>query len=259
MRPVDTTPPAAEPVNRPPLPDVGDRHWAWFLDVDGTLLEIEKHPDLVSADRGLLRLLKRLNRACDGAVALISGRSLAQLETIFDPLTLAAGASHGLELRAPDGTVRHMGQPIPEDVIACIAGFVARHEGLLLERKTRSLSVHYRERPELQDEVLRTLEDIHSGMRAGFRLLRGKMVVELTPAAADKGSAIKAFMQMPPFKGRKPVFVGDDVTDEDGFAAINEMGGLSVRIGRAPGSGAHWHFANIAELRDWLHGALYLL
>lgn len=259
MRSVDTKPPTAAPVDRPPLPDVGDRHWAWFLDVDGTLLEIEKHPDLVTADRTLLRLLKRLNRACDGAVALISGRSLAQLEAIFDPLTLAAGASHGLELRTPNGTVHHVGQPVPAEVVARLSAFVARHEGLLLERKTRSLSVHYRERPELEDEVLRTLNDVYQGMSKGFRLLRGKMVVELTPAAADKGSAIKAFMQMPPFTGRKPVFVGDDVTDEDGFAAVNEMGGLSVRIGDAPGSAAHWHFANISELRDWLHGALYLL
>jgi trehalose 6-phosphate phosphatase len=259
MRPADTTSSVAETDRRPPLPDVGDRHWAWFLDVDGTLLEIERHPDMVSADRTLLRLLKRLNRACDGAVALISGRSLAQLEAIFDPLTLAAGASHGLELRAPNGAVHHLGQPLPEEAVTHIAEFVAQHEGLLLERKTRSLSVHYRERPELEDDVVRTLKEVHAGLPEGFRLLRGKMVVELTPAAADKGSAIKAFMQMPPFKGRKPVFVGDDVTDEDGFAAVNEMGGLSVRIGKAPGTAARWHFANISELRDWLHGALYLL
>ena len=246
------------PPTLPPPPPLCDR-WALFLDVDGTLLEIEKHPDLVTADRTLLRLLKRLSRACDGAVALISGRSLAQLEAIFDPLTLAAGASHGLELRTPNGTVHHMGQPIPADVATRLADFVAQHEGLLLEKKTRSLSVHYRERPELEDEVLRTLNGVYQGMSEGFRLLRGKMVVELTPGAADKGSAIRSFMQMPPFKGRKPVFVGDDVTDEDGFAAVNEMGGLSVRIGKAPGSAARWYFANIAELRDWLHGALYLL
>ncbi len=259
MRRVDTKPPASEPVNRPPLPVTSDRHWAWFLDVDGTLLEIEQHPDLVIADRTLLRLLKRLSRACDGAVALISGRSLAQLEAIFDPLALAAGASHGLELRMPDGTVHPAGQPVPEEVASRVAAFVAQHDGLLLERKSRSLSVHYRERPDLEDAVLRALHGIHAGMREGFRLLRGKMVVELTPAAADKGSAIRSFMQMPPFKGRRPVFVGDDVTDEDGFAVVNEMGGLSVRIGKSPGSLARWYFDNVSELRDWLHGALYLL
>lgn len=259
MRSPPHQPAAAEPVNRPPLPDVGDRHWAWFLDVDGTLLEIEKHPDLVAADRSLLRLLKRLNRACDGAVALISGRSLEQLEAIFNPLTLATGASHGLELRTPNGAIRQLGKAVPAPTAERIAAFTARHEGLLLERKSVSLSVHYRERPDLEDEVLRTLQEIHAGMDSGFRLLRGKMVVELTPAAANKGSAIKSFMEMPPFAGRKPVFVGDDVTDEDGFTMVNAMGGLSVRIGNPDGSAARWHFAKTSELRDWLHGSLYLL
>ncbi len=259
MLPSDTKDAVAEPVDRPPLPDAGDRHWAWFLDVDGTLLEIARHPDFVAADRGLLRLLQRLKQACDGAVALISGRSLAQLEAIFSPLTLAAGASHGLELRSASGAVRYVGEPVPAPVVAQLAGFVARHDGLLLERKSRSVSVHYRERPELEDTVLRTLGKIHTGMGPGFRLLRGKMVAELTSAAADKGSAIRALMEAPPFKGRKPVFAGDDVTDEDGFAAVNEMGGLSVRIGEASRSAARWHFANIAELRDWLRGALHLL
>jgi trehalose 6-phosphate phosphatase len=259
MRPVDTKPAAAEPSARPPLPDVGDRHWAWFLDVDGTLLEIERHPDMVTADRSLLRLLTRLNRACDGAVALISGRSLKQLEAIFDPLTLATGASHGLELKAPDGSVRHTGRTIPAPAAERIAAFVERHEGLLLERKTLSLSVHYRERPDLENEVVATLTKIHAAMDDDFRLLRGKMVVEIMPAAANKGSAIRTFMEMPPFAGRRPVFVGDDVTDEDGFIAVNEMGGLSVRIGNSHQSAAAWRFDNISELREWLHGALYLL
>lgn len=243
----------------PPLPEVGNRHWAWFLDVDGTLLEIARHPDMVSADRALLTLLKRLDRACDGAVALISGRSLKQLEAIFDPLTLTTGASHGLEMRLPGGKIRHLGRPIPEQAAARIAAFAAEHEGLLLERKTMSMSVHYRERPDLEDLVLETLQAIHEDMDNGFRLLRGKMVVEITPAAANKGSAIRTFMDMPPFAGRRPVFVGDDVTDEDGFVTVNEMGGISVRIGISPDSAARWHFSNTGELREWLHGALYLL
>lgn len=258
MRSADTQS-AAAGVSRPPLPEVGDRHWAWFLDVDGTLLEIARHPDLVTADRALLTLLRRLDRACDGAVALISGRSLDQLEAIFDPLTLATGASHGLELRTPDGEVRHLGRPIPEAAAARIAAFAAEHDGLLLERKPMSLSVHYRERPELEELVIRTLQAIHEGMDNDFRLLRGKMVVEIAPAAANKGSAIRTFMAMPPFAGRRPVFVGDDVTDEDGFAAVNEMGGISVRIGEAPESAARWCFSSTAELREWLHGSLYLL
>jgi trehalose 6-phosphate phosphatase len=107
--------------------------------------------------------------------------------------------------------------------------------------------------------VLETLQRIHEDMDNDFRLLRGKMVVEVTPAAANKGSAIRTFMAMPPFAGRKPVFVGDDVTDEDGFVVVNELGGISVRIGNSPDSAARWHFSSTAELREWLHGSLYLL
>lgn len=259
MHPVDSKPPAADSRNRPPLPEVGDRHWAWFLDVDGTLLEIARHPDLVTADRALLRLLKRLDKACDGAVALISGRSLQQLEAIFNPLTLATGASHGLELRTPSGDVRYLGQAVPPREADRIAAFAAEHEGLLLERKTMSMSVHYRERPDLENLVLETLQAIHKDVDNEFRLLRGKMVVEITPAAANKGSAIRTFMEMPPFAGRRPVFVGDDVTDEDGFIVVNEMDGISVRIGNSPDSAARWYFSSTTELREWLHGSLYLL
>ncbi|HZD52618.1 MAG TPA: trehalose-phosphatase, partial [Woeseiaceae bacterium] len=215
--------------------------------------------NLVTADRELITLLKRLNSACDGAVALISGRSLEQLEAIFNPLTLAAGASHGLELRTPDGDIRRVGRPLPAHEAAHIAAFAAAHEGLLLERKPMSLSVHYRERPDLENRVLETLQAIHRDMDNEFRLLRGKMVVEITPAAANKGSAIRTFMAMPPFTGRRPVFVGDDVTDEDGFVVVNELGGISVCIGNTRDTVARWHFANTTDLREWLHGSLDLL
>lgn len=258
MPPADSKSAAAE-TSAPPLPEVGDRHWAWFLDVDGTLLEIARHPDEVTADRAVITLLKRLDRACDGAVALISGRSLRQLQGIFNPLTLATGASHGLELRLPGGEIRHLGRMIPEREAERIAAFAAEHEGLVLERKTMSISVHYRERPELEGLVLETLRAIHEDMDNDFRLLRGKMVVEITPAAANKGSAIRTFMEMPPFAGRRPVFVGDDLTDEDGFVAVNELHGISVRIGDSADSAARWRFANTTELREWLHGSLYLL
>lgn len=154
MRSHDLKTAVAERPGRPPLPNVADRHWAWFLDVDGTLLEIERHPDMVTADRGLLRLLNKLSRACDGAVALISGRSLEQLENIFNPLALAAGASHGLEMRLPDGGVRHLGQTIPARTVDAIESFAQQHKGLLLEQKPLSISLHYRERPDLEQQVI---------------------------------------------------------------------------------------------------------
>lgn len=258
MHPVDIKS-DAERRPSPPLPDARNRHWAWFLDVDGTLLEIERRPDLVIADNRLLRLLNELNKACDGAVALVSGRSLEMLEAIFDPLTLPAGASHGLELRLPDGNVRHIGEAIPSPFTDRIAAFTAEHDGLVFERKPFSVGVHFRARPELERTVLETMERIHAELDGNYRLLRGKMVVEILPAAADKGTAIECFMKIPPFASRRPVFVGDDITDEDGFAAVNDLDGISVRIGDAGSSTARWQVANVSELRGWLQAALQAL
>lgn len=247
----------AEPLPRPPLPAPGERRWAWFLDVDGTLLELETRPDLVSADIRLLELLKRLNQCYDGAVALISGRSLAQLDRIFGPLRLAAAASHGLELRQTAGGLTQPEDPVvPDSVIEELAAFTERHPGLLMERKSFSVAVHFRGRPELADAVTDRLEKMVAELDNAFRLQQGKMMVELLPTAASKGSAIRTFMQQPPFSGRRPVFVGDDKTDEHGFVAVNELGGLSVRIGEAERTAAQWRLDNVSDLRAWLNAAI---
>lgn len=242
-------------MRRPPLPHTADRHWAWFLDVDGTLLEIEADPELVSADARLLRLLERLGRNFGGAVALISGRSLAQLDRIFGEQQLAAAASHGLEQRWPDGTVMNRASAAPKDSVRLVKEFAERHPGLVVEQKPFSIGVHYRARPDLEGAVLDAMEKINAELDNGVRLMRGKMVVELLPSAADKGRAICSFMQARPFEGRLPVFIGDDVTDESGFAVVNEIGGMSIRVGDATGSGARWQLRNVADLRGWLQAA----
>lgn len=256
MHPVDIKSDTATLVSRPPLPAGNDRQWAWFLDVDGTLLEIERRPDLVLADPRLLQLLQRLHQAYDGAVALISGRSLPQLEAIFNPLTLAAGASHGLELKLPDGSVRSAEHAVPSHYMERVSAFAQRYDGLIFEQKPLSIGVHYRDRPELAQQLFALMEHICAELGAGFRLMHGKMVLELLPAAADKGRAIESFMELPLFTGRRPVFVGDDLTDEDGFAVVNALGGLSVRVGHAANSAARWQLSNVSELRAWLRAAV---
>jgi trehalose 6-phosphate phosphatase len=246
-------------MTRPPSPDSADHHWAWFLDVDGTLLEIESEPQRVTADPRLLALLRRLNEQYEGALALISGRSLEQIDDIFGKFGVAAAGSHGLEQRFPDGSVTLRAAALPRECVERVETFAAGHEGLLVEHKPFSVSVHYRNRPELEDEVLEAMEGIHRDTPDGFHLQRGKMVVEFLPDAADKGSAIRAFMEKEPFRGRRPVFAGDDATDEHGFAVVNELGGLSIRIGDAAGSAARWQLENVSDLRTWLQSALNLL
>jgi trehalose 6-phosphate phosphatase len=245
--------------DRPPSPHLADHHWAWFLDVDGTLLEIEEHPDLVSADPRLKDLLRQLGEVYDGAVALISGRSLDQLDAIFGPNGIAVAASHGLELRPAKGTVTCLAGAIPVRKAERIAAFVGEHPGLVLERKPFSIGVHFRARPDLAEEVRDTLEKVTAELDGEFKLQHGKMVVELLPLAADKGRAIHAFLAMPPFRGRRPVFVGDDVTDEQGFAVVNELGGLSVRVGHTGETAAKCRLENVSELRVWLRSAVSLV
>lgn len=242
-------------MRRPPPPNTADRHWAWFLDVDGTLLEIEAYPDLVTADARLLQLLENLHRNYGGAVALISGRSLEQLNGIFGDLALTAAASHGLQQRLPDGTLVNRASEVPSGSLRRITDFAARHPGLVVEQKPFSVGLHYRARPELEAIVLEEMEKIHSELDNDVRLMRGKMVVEIMPAGANKGSAIRSLMQASPFEGRFPVFVGDDVTDEHGFEVVNELGGMSIRVGSLDGSVARWQLKNVADLRAWLKAA----
>lgn len=242
-------------MRRPPLPHSADRHWAWFLDVDGTLLEIEAHPELVTADGRLLQLLEDLRRNYDGALALVSGRSLDQLDRIFAGLTVTAAASHGLQQRLPDGTLLDKASEVPPGALRRIVEYADRRPGLVVERKPFSVGLHYRARPELETEVLVAMEKIHSELDNDVRLMRGKMVVEIMPAGANKGSAIRSFMQINPFEGRRPVFVGDDVTDEHGFKVVNELGGMSIRVGSIAGSAATWQLQNVADLRAWLAAA----
>jgi trehalose 6-phosphate phosphatase len=125
-----------------------------------------------------------------------------------------------------------------------------------LEQKSFSVGVHFRARPELAREVTERLESIVAKLDNRFRLQHGKMMVELLPSAAGKGGAIRAFMQRRPFLARRPVFVGDDVTDEHGFAAVNELGGLSIRVGDIPETSAQWRLGNVSELRAWLLRAI---
>lgn len=233
-----------------------ERGWALFLDVDGTLLDIEDHPDEVRAGPRLKGLVSRAARALDGALALVSGRSIASLDRIFAPLVLPAAGLHGLERRAADGRVHY-----PEGFAARIAearrdlmGFVQGQAGLLLEDKGAALALHYRSAPGLADEARAAMDRARRTLGEDFHVQQGKMVLELKPTGQDKGTAIAAFLDEPPFRGRRAVFVGDDVTDEDGFRMVNSVDGVSLRVGQpgAPPSAARHAIGGVDEFLDWL-------
>lgn len=231
-----------------------DPRWALFLDVDGTLLDIMEHPDDVRAAPHLKRVLAAAADSLGGALALVSGRSIASLDAVFDPLRLPAAGLHGLERRDAGGRV-HYPSGYARRIAAArdaLLEFVQAEPGLLLEDKGAALALHFRGAPALADECRRRIGQARQAAGEDFHVQHGKMVFELKPSGRDKGTAVTDFMAETPFRGRRPVFVGDDVTDEDGFRAVNALGGISIRVGETAGSAARLVAADVAAIIDWL-------
>lgn len=227
--------------------------WAIFLDIDGTLLEHAARPDAVQAGAPVQRLLEALRRGTAGAFALISGRAITDIDALFAPLRLPVAGAHGAERRDAAGRVhRHQvpGEPVRR-MAARIGEIAARHEGLLFEDKGQNLALHYRLAPQAAGVARAALQEAASQLGESYEVLEGKMVVELKPTGRDKGVAIGEFMAEPPFAGRTPVFIGDDVTDEFGFGVVNRLGGHAVKVG-AGVSVAPYRVADAAAVRDWL-------
>lgn len=228
--------------------------WALFLDFDGTLVNLAGTPSEVSIPPGLTGMLDRVAEALNGALALVSGRSLAQLDAFLAPLRLPTAGLHGLELRFPDGTCHSddSAAAAVERARQSLAGFAARHCEVMLEDKGLSLALHYRSAPQLASASRAAAERAIAAGGDQLVLLPGKMVLELKPNGTDKGQAVRRLLDLPPFAGRLPVFVGDDVTDEAGFAVVNALGGISIRVGDSHDTRAQHRAAGVEQVLDWL-------
>lgn len=240
----------------PPLP-AADARWAILLDVDGTLLDFADDPRAVRPDAALLELLHALHRRLDGALALVSGRALADLDRLFVAPHWAAVGLHGLQLRHADGSCREMAvapaqQVRMHDIAHTLA---ARFEGVQLEDKHAAVALHCRRVP-AQLPALREAATAAMAQLPGYRLQPGNLVLEFSPAGMDKGRAVLELLQRAPFDGRWPVYLGDDLTDEHAFARINAQGGLSVRIGAREPSLAASTLSGPAAAEAWLTGVL---
>ncbi|NIA70236.1 trehalose-phosphatase [Pelagibius litoralis] len=229
------------------------QHYALFLDVDGTLLPITTRHYEVRVPAALISLLQSLREELRGALALISGRAIADLDDLFAPLVLPAAGIHGLERRRyDDDYYRNENTNLLEPLRHPLEAFVRERHGLLLEDKGLSLALHYRMAPEREVEVLRHLNHMIDRTQSKLEVKRGKMVFEVKPKGGDKGTAIDAFMNEQPFKGRKPIFLGDDVTDEDGFATVNRLDGISVKVGATESTLASQCLPDEAAVHAWL-------
>lgn len=238
----------------PPRPSI---EWAYFLDVDGTLLDIADTPGAVQVDMALLDLIARLHGASGGAMALVSGRSLSDLESMLDLPRLPMAGQHGLERRDIAGRLWiHAAPPTAKCAIQeALVPVLARHHGLLLEDKGLTLALHYRLAPHLAAYAHRLMAGLLNAAGGGLEIQRGKRVVELKPAGIDKGTAVAEYLTEPPFRGKRPVFIGDDLNDERGFAVVNQLDGISIKVGKG-GSCAHFRLPDVAAVRRWLGEAL---
>jgi trehalose 6-phosphate phosphatase len=227
---------------------------ALFLDFDGSLVDLAPQPESVIVPSGLVATLEGLNSYLGGALALISGRPIEQIDAFLQPLQLPAAGVHGAERRRAGGSMTLLSTHPLQQVEDAAMALAALHPQLRVENKRGSVALHYRQAPELERLCLETMQAAVEDS-PGLTLLRGKMVAEAKPGGASKGRAIEAFMHEPPFAGRTPVFVGDDVTDEVGFSTVQRMRGLGIKVG--DGSTVAWQrLASPAALRYQLQAAV---
>lgn len=232
-----------------PAPD-----WALFLDFDGTLVEIAEHPEAIQVPDDLPALLRTISARLGGALAVVSGRPVKQIDRHLDGAVPNVAGLHGLEYRAAGHSVVFGAPPNGdlEGVRQALRGFVVHHAGLILEDKEASVVLHYRARPDLEAECRRMAEEALVAHRETLEVLAGKMVFEIKPAGIDKGHAVARFLSEPAFAGRRPVFIGDDVTDEHGFEAVLARSGHAIVVGERTPTAAPVRFNTVADLFAWL-------
>lgn len=223
---------------------------ALFLDFDGTLVELAPTPDGINVAHDLADRLGKLGIALGDRLALVSGRAIVDLEKHLGPIALACAGSHGSDCRQASG--EPLGDPpggLPSEALCAIADF-AQAQGFDLEDKPHGAALHYRANPDLEPQGLAFAEQLIK--THDLEMKRGKCVIELVAPGANKGTAVAAFMGEAPFAGAVPIFIGDDVTDEDGFAKAAELGGFGIIVGDRLGTVAKNRLASVAALHHWL-------
>jgi trehalose 6-phosphate phosphatase len=238
----------------PPVPS--RTHSCLFLDIDGTLLDFAPTPDQVHVDQALRELLRELDHACDGAVALVSGRSIDDIDCLFDPLCLPAAGVHGCERRDASGRLQRavIDSGALDEFVARLRAAARPLDGILIEEKPLGIAAHYRLAPRLEAALRANLYRLAAILPPDFEILEGDHVIEVKPSAFNKATAVEAFLREAPFAGRRPVFIGDDVTDYDGFAAVRRHSGLAISVGER--CSAEWRLAHPVAVRQWLEAFL---
>lgn len=240
------------PIENAPLPGA-HTPWALFLDVDGTLLAFHDDPGAVRASPSLKTTLASLHQTLGGAVALVSGRSLSDLDRLFGPPLVAVAGLHGLQRRRADASTDHIA-PLTDQIRALhqhVSMLAMRMPRLLVEDKHVCVALHCRTAPELERDMIAAATNIAAQL-PGYETQPGNCSIEIKPAGMDKGRALTAFLAEAPFAGRTPVYVGDDLTDEHAFAAANAHDGISIRVGDREPTQARFTLRDPSAVAVWL-------
>ena len=225
---------------------------ALFLDIDGTLLDLARTPDQVVVPNELQQTLTRLHAELQGALAFISGRSLIAIDRLFAPLSTAAIGCHGAEIRGADGRVQTLAAPMPDSVRHLFRELAQSHPGVFLEDKVYALALHYRLAPEARGPLMAALEKETDRLAAeNVQVTRGKSVLEARPMGVDKGKGLSVLLTQKPFRSRRVVFGGDDVTDQDVFRLLARIGGTGFSVGKHF-PGVDHIFPSPRAVREWL-------
>jgi trehalose 6-phosphate phosphatase len=230
-----------------------DAQLALFLDVDGTLLDLAARPEEVVTPAGLVATLAVAERKLAGALALISGRPIDDIDRLFAPLRLRVSGVHGAETRFdPDAsTARTSAADLPQSLLAALRHAVEPFPGVFVENKRFSFTVHYRLAPSAERPLRNIVKQVVNSLPIAVDMMDAHYAIEIKSPSFDKGGAIAAFLSMPTFGGRTPIFVGDDTTDESGFALVSARGGFAYSVGR-PRPGAVNAFSEPRAVREWL-------
>ncbi|MCM8556721.1 trehalose-phosphatase [Sphingomicrobium sediminis] len=223
---------------------------ALFLDFDGTLVEIADAPDRIVVREGLSMQLRALSRQLEGRLAVVTGRAREDITSHLDLSGIAVAGSHGADIF--DATGERLGEEakgLPTATLDYLREAADRH-GLMLETKPHGAALHYRQNPDAEPQALASAQE--AAEEAGMAVKFGKCIVELVWPGIHKGRALATFMDAPPFQGAMPIFVGDDVTDEDGFSVASDMGGAGILIGAPRSSSARYRLDGVEELYAWL-------